>query len=85
MLTAFNQAVKWKMIPQNPAQHVDLPRIERNKIRVLTSEEAKRFLEAAASNRWFALFTLMLTTGMRPGEALGLKWSVISFTCSVPL
>jgi integrase len=74
---AFNQAVKWKTIAQNPAQHVDLPQIERNKMRALTPEEAKRFLEAASSSRWFALFTLMLTTGMRPGEALGLKWSDI--------
>jgi integrase len=40
----------------------------------MTDEEAKRFLAAARSSPHYALFALMLTTGLRPSEALALRW-----------
>ncbi|MFE4201981.1 tyrosine-type recombinase/integrase [Aneurinibacillus aneurinilyticus] len=75
--SAMNQAVKWGMISKNPCEHVDLPRKERKEMNVFTPEEARIFLEAAVYDRWHALYVLLLTTGMRPGEALGLKWGDI--------
>ena len=48
------------------------PRRERAK-----SDEAKQFLIAVQGTRWESLWVLLLTTGLRPGEALGLKWSDI--------
>ncbi len=76
---ALEQAVKWQMLPRNPAQYVDLPRQKKKEMRALSPQEAKRFLEEAAYSRWQALFSLLITTGMRPGEALGLKWEDIDF------
>lgn len=46
-------------------------------MRSLTAEEAGRFLQAAQGTRWQALWTLLLTSGLRPGEALALKWGDI--------
>jgi integrase len=72
---ALKQAVKWRILAQNPAAMVELPRHTRKEMLALSPEEAKRFLAAAVGDRWHALFVLALATGMRPSEYLGLKWS----------
>lgn len=72
---ALRQAVKWQMLGQNPADFVDLPKPSRPKVQALTQEEAARFLEAAKATRWSCFFALLLSTGLRPSEALGLYWS----------
>src|SRR5690606_16007776 len=41
---------------------------------VMGPEEAVRFLERARGTKWEHLWIVLLTTGLRPGEALGLKW-----------
>lgn len=48
-------------------------------MKVLTPEQAKKFLEACVYNRWGILFELLLISGMRPSEALGLKWEDIDW------
>ncbi len=40
----------------------------------LSPEQAMQFLAAAAHDRYATLFAVALTTGMRPGEYLGLQW-----------
>jgi integrase len=71
---ALEQAVRWRQLARNPAKLVDLPRHERREMRALAPGEASRFLDAARGTRFEALWMLLLTTGLRPGEALGLKW-----------
>lgn len=71
---ALEQAVKWRKIAANPSKSVDLPRQARREMRALTPEEAGRFLQASSGTKWHALWVLLLTTGLRPGEALALKW-----------
>jgi integrase len=46
-------------------------------MRVLNAEEARRFLEAAADDPLEALYVLAITTGMRQGELLALRWQDI--------
>jgi integrase len=81
--TAFEQAVKWRLISRNPVKDVELPRQKRKERNVLTPEEVTRFLEAAKSDRLAALFDLALATGMRPGEYLGLKWQDVDLEAAV--
>lgn len=76
---ALNQAIKWQIIKTNPCDNVDLPKQARKEMKVLTPEQAKKFLEACAYNRFGVLFELLLTSGMRPEEALGLKWEDVDF------
>ena len=58
----------------NPFALVDRPKVARSQTRVLEPEDARRFLEEAKADRYAALWTLLLTAGLRIGEALGLEW-----------
>jgi integrase len=53
------------------------PKVARAEPRVLSPEEARRLLDAARGDPLEALWVLALTTGVRQGELLGLKWSDI--------
>jgi integrase len=76
--SALKQAVKWDMLHRNPASAVDLPRMVRKEMRAMSPVEASRFLESVKGTRHYALFNFALTTGMRPQEYLGLKWSDVN-------
>lgn len=71
---ALNQAIKWRVLAINPALAVDLPKVRKKEMRALSPEQAGAFLSHAASDRLGAMFAVALTTGMRPGEYMGLKW-----------
>lgn len=73
--SALENAVKWQLIQRNPAKLVDLPKRERRERRVLTDEESRRFLTAVRGDRLHALWVVLVSTGLRPGEALALKWT----------
>jgi integrase len=77
--SAFRQAVRWKMLAEDPCAGVDLPRIKRKEMEALSVEECRRFLEVAGKSEWFPLLALALTTGMRPSEYLALRWSDIDW------
>ena len=77
--SAFRQAVRWRMLAEDPCACVDLPRVKRKEMDALCVEECRQFLAFAAESEWFALFALALTTGMRPSEYLALKWSDIDW------
>ena len=47
--------------------------------RVLTVEEQKRFLEAAKNSHNYAQYALILETGLRTGEMIGLTWDMIDW------
>jgi len=71
---SLNQAVKWRLLTINPALAVDLPKQRKKEMKAFSAVEAGAFLKHAAVDRWGVLFSVALTTGMRPGEYLGLKW-----------
>lgn len=72
---ALQQAVKWQMLTRNPADFVDLPK-QRSKpeMYAMNQEEIAKFRAVAKPSKWYTLFELMLGTGLRPSEALGLTW-----------
>src|SRR5918993_4887331 len=72
---ALEQAVRFNLIPFNPAARVDPPKIRQEEITPLDADQARIFLEAAKGDRFECLFVLSLTCGLRMGEALGLRWS----------
>lgn len=77
--SAFKQAVKWQILSMNPAAMVDLPKNRRKEMKALSPEEAKQFLEAARNDKWSVIFSLAISTGMRPEEYLGLLWKDVDF------
>lgn len=76
----LGQAVDWGLRPYNPATRVKAPRYPRYEMKVWTAHQARDFLAHCLKNkpRWYALFYLAITTGMRRGELLGLRWQDIS-------
>jgi integrase len=72
---ALKQAVLWKLIPHNPAADgITTAKVKQRKVEAVTVEHARAILGAVAGHRLAPLFTLMLFTGLRRGEALGLSW-----------
>lgn len=71
---ALSSAVKKGDIARNPAALVELPKQVSIKHDGLTADQVAAFLDAAADSQHKALYHLLVTTGMRPGEAFGLTW-----------
>jgi integrase len=76
---ALEQAVRFNLIPANPASKVDLPKVRQEEITPLSAVEANKLLDVTCDerDRFEALYVLALTTGLRIGELLGLRWSDI--------
>lgn len=72
---ALNVAVRRRLIPWNPAVHIELPSTDRTQTQVWTPEQLGRFLDHHADHRLYALFHVIALTGLRRGEALGLRWA----------
>lgn len=70
----LDQAEKWKLVGRNVAAIVSPPRAPRYDMRTLTEEQTRAFLETAAGERFEALYVLAVSTGMRQGEILALRW-----------
>jgi integrase len=71
---ALETAVRWNLIGRNPCDLVSPPSRKRFEMQPLTLPQIQQFLAAARGHRLEALFILALSTGMREGELLGLKW-----------
>ena len=72
--TALEKAVTEGMIRVNPAIGCKLPPKKAKEMQVLSMPEIARFLAQAREEGYYELFLLELTTGMRRGEILALKW-----------
>lgn len=65
-------AVHARYVRANPCDHTILPRVVRKEMRFLTEPEAGRLL-AATPAHWRPLVLLLIATGLRWGEAVGLR------------
>ena len=75
---AFAQAVRWQLLPRNPADAVERPKAsESSAMRVLVPADVARLLNAARDTDWATLISLTVATGIRRGEVLGLKWTAL--------
>jgi integrase len=79
---AFVQAQRWNLIARNLCDGAQGPRATRSEMKVWTPDEADAFLHATRKHRMHALYVLALTTGMRQGELLGLKWADLDLAAS---
>jgi integrase len=70
----LKQAVMDALIPRNATEAVKPPQVRRAEMRPLSPEQVKTLLEVACGDRLEALYVLAVTTGLRQGELLGLKW-----------
>lgn len=75
-------AVKWGVIPSNPCERVDPPKIKKHVINSYNVQQTQTMLNILNQQpiRERMLITLALATGMRLGEILALQWSDIDFS-----
>jgi integrase len=81
-LTPFREmlghAVEWGYLSANPAAGVKRPRVPRQEMHVLGVDEVGRMLEAA-DDEWRTLLLCAVTTGLRQGELLALRWGDVDW------
>lgn len=72
---ALQQAVKWQLVLRNVADAVDPPRPERKEMQSLDEKQTAALLQKARGTRMYLPILLAVTTGLRRGELLALRWS----------
>jgi len=83
---ALGDAVRWGLIPHNPASTIDRPKPKPAKRTIWTAEQTATFLQAVEvgqCGRYGDLFAFLLASGCRLGEALGLRWSDVNWQAGV--
>jgi integrase len=77
--SAIRQAIRWRLLLQDPTDGAQLPRLGRREMSVLTAEQSRILLSAVLKTHYGPVIAVALTTGMRPSEYLALKWSDIAW------
>lgn len=74
-------AVKWHLIPSNPADNVDPPRVKKKEAGYYTEDEIKALLKALENEdtKYKTAVLVSISCGLRLGELMGLKWEHIDF------
>ncbi len=76
---ALHDAAQSNLLARNVCDHLSLPRVEKYETHTLSEQQAQKLLEIVQGHQLEALFILALTTGMRRGELIGLRWQDVSF------
>lgn len=76
---ALKEAALAGLVPDDPMKRVPRPRPGHFEARTLTIDEARLLLQTTVDDRLHALWVVLLTTGVRLGEALGLMWTDVDF------
>ena len=81
MGTLFKAAKMNDLIARHPMDGVRFTKPVRavDDIKCLTTDEQQKFMEAAKRSHNYAQYALILETGLRTGEVIGLTWDAIDF------
>ncbi len=71
---ALSRAVKWRLLVVNPADAAEPPSPQRKEMQALDDAETAKLLRAAQGTWLHVPVALAVTTGLRRGEVLGLRW-----------
>jgi integrase len=71
---ALQQALRWQMLPRNPADAVKPPKVERKQMSVLDTDATAELIEAARETPLFIPILLGVRCGLRRGEVVALRW-----------
>lgn len=77
---ALDQAVSARIIHNNPADHIKLPKVKRPDLAPIMDDNVSRFLEAIKGDRFERLFIVDLFSGLRQSEIIGLRWADVDLT-----
>jgi integrase len=71
---ALGQAIRWQLVARNVADAVEPPRPAHRPLRALDEGQTAVLVEAMRHGPFALPVLLAVTTGMRRGEILGLRW-----------
>jgi integrase len=74
---ALHQALRWQMLPRNPADAVKPPKVERKQMNVLDTDATAALIERARPYRIFVPILLGVLCGLRRGEIAALRWKSV--------
>lgn len=79
--TILSQAEKEMLVPYNAAAKATPPRVEKKDPNYFQPEEVAAILEALGKEplKWQLITQLMIVTGCRRGEIMGLRWEKVDF------
>jgi integrase len=80
---ALKAAVRQGVLGSNAGAMVDAPAPRREALATVSPSEARKLLAAAQGAHHGALWTLALTSGMREGEILALRWADVDLDLGV--
>ena len=82
-LLRLKQALAWAvssdLLPRNVAAGVKRPSAKAPERKTWSGDQARRFLAAAETDGYSPLWLVLISTGLRRGEALGWRWQDIDF------
>ena len=70
----LGRALKHRYVLRNVAALIDPPARARHELQPMSAEQARAFLASLRGDRLEALYRLAITSGLRQGELLGLRW-----------
>lgn len=76
----LSTAVDIGYLKSNPAERVTLPRAEKKEIHALTDEQVQKLFKAAEKDEYGHLLQVIVFTGLREAEAMGLTWDCVDFS-----
>ncbi|MEN6521330.1 MAG: site-specific integrase [Armatimonadota bacterium] len=75
---ALADAVAWHLIPSNPADAAKPPKQTKSEMKILNKDEIKKLLDHARPHNYNIAIVLAISTGMRRGEILALRWKDVN-------
>lgn len=68
----LGQALKWGLVSRNVADLAEPPSVKKKSPVILTVEQAKQLLEQCVGTRYYYIYLIAISCGLREGEILGL-------------
>lgn len=78
----FSTAVNWQWCERNPVESATKPKVNNKRVRYLHDDERQSLLQAckvSENHDIYLVVVLAISTGMRKGEIMGMKWEAVTF------